>query len=112
MRANGFSQRLKPQAFVPCRKLRSFRDGAWPFPSGQACRVIIAAHGNGLRAPVKYLDSIFDDDIVKLNTPTGVPFVCELDVDIKPIKHGFLGDPNEIRKAQEAVAQRAQRRSP
>jgi 2,3-bisphosphoglycerate-dependent phosphoglycerate mutase len=67
-------------------------------------RVIIAAHGNSLRALVKYLDNISDDDIVELNIPTGVPLVYELDADLKPIKHYYLGDPDEIRKAQEAVA--------
>jgi len=67
-------------------------------------QVIVAAHGNSLRALVKYLDHISDDDIVELNIPTGVPLVYELDADLKPIKHYYLGDPDEIRKAQEAVA--------
>lgn len=67
-------------------------------------RVIIAAHGNSLRALVKYLDNISDDEIVELNIPTGVPLVYELDQDLKPIRHYYLGDPEEIRKAQEAVA--------
>ena len=67
-------------------------------------RVIIAAHGNSLRALVKYLDNISDDEIVELNIPTGVPLVYELDADLRPIKHYYLGDPDEIRKAQEAVA--------
>jgi len=68
-------------------------------------RVIIAAHGNSLRALVKYLDNISDQDIVELNIPTGVPQVYELDAELKPIKHYYLGDQDEIRKAQEAVAQ-------
>ncbi|HMK43040.1 MAG TPA: 2,3-diphosphoglycerate-dependent phosphoglycerate mutase [Dissulfurispiraceae bacterium] len=67
-------------------------------------RVIIAAHGNSLRALVKYLDNVSDQDIVELNIPTGVPLVYELDEDLKPIKHYYLGDPEEIRKAAEAVA--------
>ena len=67
-------------------------------------KVIIAAHGNSLRALVKYLDNVSDDDIVELNIPTGVPLVYELDDDLKPIKHYYLGDPEEIRKAAEAVA--------
>ncbi len=67
-------------------------------------RVIIAAHGNSLRALVKYLDNIPDDVIVGLNIPTGIPLVYELDDDLKPIRHYYLGDPEEIRKAQEAVA--------
>ena len=70
----------------------------------QGQRVVIAAHGNSLRALVKYLDNISDEAIVGLNIPTGVPLVYELDVDLKPIKSYYLGDPEEIRKAQEAVA--------
>ena len=68
-------------------------------------RVLIAAHGNSLRALVKYLDRVSDTAIVDLNIPTGVPLVYELDADLKPITHYYLGDPKEIRKAQEAVAQ-------
>jgi 2,3-bisphosphoglycerate-dependent phosphoglycerate mutase len=71
-------------------------------------RVIVAAHGNSLRALVKYLDNISDDDIVELNIPTGVPLVYELDAQLKPISHYYLGDPEEIRKAQEAVAKQGQ----
>jgi 2,3-bisphosphoglycerate-dependent phosphoglycerate mutase len=67
-------------------------------------RVMISAHGNSLRALVKYLDNISDEEIVGLNIPTGVPLVYELDADLKPIQHYYLGDPEEIRKAQEAVA--------
>ncbi len=67
-------------------------------------RLIIAAHGNSLRALVKYLDDIADEEIVKLNIPTGVPLVYELDDDLKPLKSYYLGDAEEIRKAQEAVA--------
>jgi 2,3-bisphosphoglycerate-dependent phosphoglycerate mutase len=67
-------------------------------------RVLIAAHGNSLRALVKYLDRVSDIAIVDLNIPTGVPLVYELDADLKPITHYYLGDPEEIRKAQEAVA--------
>ncbi len=67
-------------------------------------RVLIAAHGNSLRALVKYLDGISDEEIVGLNIPTGIPLVYELDESLKPIRHYYLGDPEEIRKAQEAVA--------
>ena len=77
--------------------------------SGQ--RVIIAAHGNSLRALVKYLDDVSNRDIVELNIPTGVPLIYELDADLKPNNHYYLGDPEEIRKAQEAVAQQASRAS-
>ncbi len=67
-------------------------------------RVIIAAHGNSLRALVKYLDNISDDEIVELNIPTGIPLVYELDDDLKPIRHYYLGDPEAVAKAAAAVA--------
>ncbi len=67
-------------------------------------KVIIAAHGNSLRALVKHLDSIPDNEIVKLNIPTGVPLIYELDDDMKAIKHYYLGDPEEIKKRTQAVA--------
>ncbi len=67
-------------------------------------RIIIAAHGNSLRALVKYLDTISDEDIVHRNIPTGIPLVYELGEDLKPTKSYYLGDADEIRKAQEAVA--------
>lgn len=67
-------------------------------------KVIIAAHGNSLRALVKYLDGISDDEIVSLNIPTGVPLVYELDDDLKPIKNYYLGDQDEIAKKAAAVA--------
>jgi 2,3-bisphosphoglycerate-dependent phosphoglycerate mutase len=67
-------------------------------------RVLIAAHGNSMRALVKYLDNISDDDIVGLNIPNGVPLVYELDADLKPIKHYYLGDQEAIAAAQAAVA--------
>lgn len=67
-------------------------------------KVIIAAHGNSLRALVKYLDNISDEDILKLNIPTGVPLVYELDEDLRPIQHYYLGDSAAIEKAMQAVA--------
>jgi 2,3-bisphosphoglycerate-dependent phosphoglycerate mutase len=66
--------------------------------------VLICAHGNSLRALVKHLDNISEDDIVELNIPTGIPLVYELDADLKPIKHYYLGDPEAAKKAAEAVA--------
>ena len=67
-------------------------------------KIIIAAHGNSLRALVKYLDNIPDDEIVGLNIPTGVPLVYELDENLKPIKHYYLGNQEEIEKKAKAVA--------
>jgi len=70
--------------------------------SGQ--RVLIAAHGNSLRALVKYLDNIPDDVIPELNIPTGMPLVYELDDELKPIKSYYIGDPEKVKAAMEAVA--------
>ena len=70
-------------------------------------RVIIAAHGNSIRALVKYLDNISDDQITELNIPTGLPLVYELDEDLKPIKGYYLGDPEEAAKKAAAVANQA-----
>lgn len=67
-------------------------------------RVLVAAHGNSLRALVKHLDNISDEDISGLNIPTGVPLVYELDGDLHPVKHYYLGDPDAVQKAIEGVA--------
>jgi 2,3-bisphosphoglycerate-dependent phosphoglycerate mutase len=73
-------------------------------------RVLISAHGNSLRALVKYLDNISDKDIVDLNIPTGIPLVYELDDQLKSINHFYLGDPETIRRATEAVAGQLRRK--
>ena len=73
-------------------------------------RVLIAAHGNSLRALVKYLDDISDDAIVELNIPTGIPLVYELDASLKPIRNFYLGDPEAAKKAAAAVAKQGSRR--
>jgi len=70
-------------------------------------RLLIAAHGNSLRALVKYLDNVSDDQITQMNIPTGIPLVYELDKDLKPIKSYYLGDPEAVKAAQEAVANQA-----
>ena len=67
-------------------------------------RVLIAAHGNSLRALVKHLDKLSDDQVVNLNIPTGMPLLYELDDHLKPIRHQYLGDPEQVRQAIEAVA--------
>jgi 2,3-bisphosphoglycerate-dependent phosphoglycerate mutase len=67
-------------------------------------RVLIASHGNSIRALVKYLDKISDQDIVGLNIPTGIPLVYELNDDLTPIRSCYLGDPDAIAKATQAVA--------
>jgi 2,3-bisphosphoglycerate-dependent phosphoglycerate mutase len=73
-------------------------------------RVLIAAHGNSLRALVKYLDGISDDAIVELNIPTGMPLVYELDADLKPIQSYYLGDPEKVKAAMEAVANQGKKK--
>ena len=70
--------------------------------SGQ--RILVAAHGNSIRALVKYLDNISDGDIVGLNIPNGIPLVYELDADLKPIRHYYLGDAEAAARAAAAVA--------
>ncbi|TAL88541.1 MAG: 2,3-diphosphoglycerate-dependent phosphoglycerate mutase [Candidimonas sp.] len=67
-------------------------------------RVLVSAHGNSLRALVKHLDGVSDDDIVNMNIPTGQPLVYELDDELHPIRHYYLGDPVEIQAAMAAVA--------
>ena len=68
-------------------------------------RVLIAAHGNSLRALVKHLDHVSDTDIVELNIPTGIPLVYELNDELRPVRHYYLGDPAAAAAAAAAVAQ-------
>jgi 2,3-bisphosphoglycerate-dependent phosphoglycerate mutase len=67
-------------------------------------KILVAAHGNSLRALVKYLDAMSDESIMELNIPTGIPLVYELDSALKPIKHYYIGNEEEIKKAMENVA--------
>jgi 2,3-bisphosphoglycerate-dependent phosphoglycerate mutase len=78
--------------------------------SGQ--RVLIASHGNSIRALVKYLDHVSNTDIVDLNIPTGIPLVYELDDDLKPLRHFYLGDPAKVQAAIAGVAAQAARKPP
>ena len=83
---------------LPCwheRLAPAIRDGQ---------RLLIAAHGNSIRALVKYLDGISDDDIVGLNIPNGIPLVYELDAKLQPIRRDYLGDPEAVAAAAAAVA--------
>jgi 2,3-bisphosphoglycerate-dependent phosphoglycerate mutase len=77
--------------------------------SGQ--RVVVAAHGNSIRAIVKYLDGVSDEEIVNLNIPTGIPLIYELDENLKPIRHEYLGDPDAVAKAMAAVASQGKAKS-
>lgn len=74
-------------------------------------RVVIAAHGNTLRALVKYIDQIPDDKINELNIPTGIPLVYELEDDLSPIRHYYLGDPEKVEKAKQGVADQLKKKS-
>jgi 2,3-bisphosphoglycerate-dependent phosphoglycerate mutase len=76
--------------------------------SGQ--KVLIAAHGNSLRALVKYLDDISEADIVELNIPTGMPLVYELDDNLKPLNRYYLGDPEKVKAAMDAVANQGKKK--
>ena len=86
----------------------------WHGTIGPAIRsgksVIVAAHGNSIRALVKYLDQVSEKDIVELNIPTGVPLVYELDADLKPLDHYYLGDQAAIEAAMQAVANQGKAR--
>ena len=73
-------------------------------------RVIISAHGNSLRALVKYLDNVSEDQIVGLNIPTGIPLIYELTDDLAPIRSYYLGDPEAVARAQQAVADQAKKK--
>ena len=86
------------ERFLPC-----WQDIIMPaVRSGK--RVLIVAHGNSLRALVKYLDGVSDADIVGMNIPTGIPLVYELDEDMKPVRHYYLGDAERVRAAMQASA--------
>ncbi len=73
-------------------------------------KVLIAAHGNSLRALVMYLDGVSEEAIVELNIPTGMPLVYELDADLKPLKSYYLGDPEKVKAAMEAVANQGKKK--
>ena len=73
-------------------------------------RVIIAAHGNSLRALVKYFDNISDDDIIGVNIPTGVPLVYEFDDSFKAVNHYYLGDQEALKAKMEAVANQGKKK--
>ena len=102
---------LKPEEIPSTESLKITLERVLPYWHSTIAPIIksgkhllIAAHGNSLRAMVKYLDKISDEAIPELNIPTGIPLVYELDTDLKPIKSYYLGDQDSIRKAAEAVA--------
>lgn len=74
-------------------------------------KIVVVAHGNSIRAIVKYLDEVSENEIVGLNIPTGIPLVYELDADLKPIRHEYLGDPEAVATAMAAVASQGKAKS-
>jgi 2,3-bisphosphoglycerate-dependent phosphoglycerate mutase len=113
----GFDPRyadLKPDELPATESLHDTLDRTLPYwhdhiaASLQSGRTtLISAHGNSLRALVKYLDNVPDETIAGLNIPTGYPLIYELEDDLHPIRHYYLGDPQEIARAAAAVAQQA-----
>jgi 2,3-bisphosphoglycerate-dependent phosphoglycerate mutase len=108
-------QFLKPDQVPLTESLRDTVDRVVPFwndsiaPALSRGRsVLVAAHGNSLRALIKFLDQVSDDDIVGLNVPTGRPLVYELDDRLRPLKHYYLGDQEQIERAKAAVASEGQ----
>lgn len=102
---------IAPEDFPRAECLRDTVARAVPYFNGTIApriragsRVLIAAHGNSIRALVKYLDGVSDEEIVGLNIPTGIPLVYELDDELQPVRNYYLGDPEAIKAAQEAVA--------
>jgi 2,3-bisphosphoglycerate-dependent phosphoglycerate mutase len=102
---------LKPQELPLTECLKDTVERFLPYwhetiaPAVQAGqRVLVSAHGNSLRALVKYLDGISDEEIVGLNIPTGIPLVYELDDALRPVRHFYLGDPEAVKRATAAVA--------
>jgi len=80
-------------------------------PAIKQQRVLISAHGNSIRALIKHLDQVSDEEIVGLNVPTGIPLVYELDTKLKPIRHYYLGDPDKVLQAAKEVADQAKKDS-
>lgn len=108
---------LKPEELPATECLKDTVERFLPYwhetiaPSVRAgTRVLIAAHGNSLRALVKYLDKVSDEAIVQLNIPTGIPLVYELSDDLTPSRHFYLGDPEAIKRATQAVANQAKQK--
>jgi len=105
---------LSSEELPRCESLKTTIDRTMPYwfetivPQIRAGkRVLVVAHGNSLRGLVKYLDDVSDEDITKLNIPTGLPLVYELDEKLNPIRHYYLGDQEAAAKAAEAVANQA-----
>ncbi|MFN2215788.1 MAG: 2,3-diphosphoglycerate-dependent phosphoglycerate mutase [Anaerolineales bacterium] len=110
-------QKLDPSELPSTESLKITLERVLPFWHAEIAplirsgkKLLIAAHGNSIRAIVKYLDNVSNDEITELNIPTGVPLVYELDGNLNPIKHYYLGDPEKIKRAAEAVAAQASKK--
>lgn len=108
---------LTPERLPATESLKITLDRVLPYWLGTVApaiqsgkRLLIVAHGNSLRALVKYLDDVSESDILELNIPTGIPLVYELSEDLKPIRHYYLGDAEAAAKAAAAVAEQAKRK--
>ena len=102
---------LKPGEHPACESLKDTVARFLPFFNETIAptiktgkRVLISAHGNSLRALVKYIDNMSEEEVVELNIPTGIPLIYELDDDLKPLKHYYLADEQKVKEAQEKVA--------
>jgi len=109
---------LKESEIPVCESLKDTMNRFLPYwheelaPAvGSGRRVLISAHGNSIRALIKYLDDVSETEIVKLNIPTGIPLIYELEDNLKPIRHYYLGDEEKIRKATESVAKQGKANS-
>jgi 2,3-bisphosphoglycerate-dependent phosphoglycerate mutase len=108
---------VNPTVLPGCESLELTLKRVLPFWEGEIVprltrgeNLLIAAHGNSLRALVKHLDKITNEEIVELNIPTGIPLVYELDGDLQPIRHYYLGDPEAAAAAASAVAKQAEKK--
>ena len=106
---------IKPEMFPRAESLKETVARVVPYYQEEIApkikagkRILIAAHGNSLRALVKYLDTISDEDIVSRNIPTGIPLVYELDENLKPLNSYYLGDAEAVKAAEEAEAKQGQ----
>lgn len=102
---------IPPEKLPSCEALKHTVDRFLPFWESdivpqirEGKKVLIVAHGNSLRALVQHLDQLSEEEIMKVNIPTGMPLVYELDENLKPLKQTYLGDPEEVAKAMESVA--------
>lgn len=105
---------LKPEEIPLTECLKDTVERFLPYWHGEIApaivagrQIIVAAHGNSLRALVKHLDRLSDEEIITLNIPTGIPLIYELRDDVIPIRHWYLGDPEVVKRAMQAVADQA-----